>query len=504
MANPAATVQSPGRNRRNHPCHCGSGRKFKLCCDRLVAKAAPPPPPQPLPAEVAAQQHNALARSLSGMGHMEASTGLMREACRLWPSGRWAAQYNSDFLFSLHYRAYDRAAVFAEHRAWAERHSLPQLPAVRHRHAKPRVGLVSTEVRDGPVARFFLPFLRHRDRERFDVTIYACQDRAQEDGVTETMRTLADHFRAAPFDGAAGLARCIRNDEIDLLVDLAGHLGGFVLPALSMRPAPVQVGYLDGSLGTSGVSAIDYQITDALADPDGDEFFTEKLWRVPAPFYCYEPPAGCPEVMPAPALRNGYVTFGSFNRLSKHSPETLATWNRILEAVPQSRLLLKAKVLGIPDSHAEVRSWFPAVDPSRIECVGTGPSPDYLRDYGRVDIALDSTPYAGGVTTCEALWMGVPVVTLNGDRHAARVGTSILGALGLPALVARDADQYVAIAQRLANAGPERLNGMRRSMRARIYHRGLTDGPRFARKMEDAFAAMLHAGQRGDVHWMLR
>src|SRR5882724_1243596 len=286
----------------------------------------------------AAQKHNELGLLLIEVGRVEEAVAQFETAIQLDPGDHG---WHSNLLLALNYRAYDRATVLARHREWAARHSLPRLEPVRYRHARSRIGFVSPNVLNCAEPRFLLPLLRHLDRQRFEVFLYSVTRPRYEDAVTATLRSLADRWHAGAWNDAAALAQRIRDDEIDLLVDLGGHIGYHALKAFTMRPAPVQATYL-GDLSTTGIDAIDYFITDAVAAPAGDEFFAERLWRVPPPFLCYEPRDDAPEVTPTPALRNGYVTFGSFNILAKLSDETVALWSRVLEATPGSRLLLKA------------------------------------------------------------------------------------------------------------------------------------------------------------------
>jgi predicted O-linked N-acetylglucosamine transferase (SPINDLY family) len=286
--------------------------------------------------------------------------------------------------------------------------------------------------------------------------------------------------------------RQICADGIDVLIDLAGHTEGTRLPALASKPAPVTASWL-GYPGTTGLPTIDYRITDPLADPEGSErLHTERLIRLPQGFLCYRPPAEAPEVLPPPALAREGVTFGSFNRLAKVTPEVVKVWARILHALPRARLLVKDALLRNEDFRRDFAESFAreGVGPERLDLRAFMPGlADHLGAYGEVDVALDPFPYNGTTTTCEALWMGVPVVNLVGDRHAGRVGLSLLSRVGLDHLTASEIDSYVRIATVLAGDLPG-LARLRGELRDRLRQSSLCDAPRFARAFEVALRAM--------------
>jgi predicted O-linked N-acetylglucosamine transferase (SPINDLY family) len=292
--------------------------------------------------------------------------------------------------------------------------------------------------------------------------------------------------------GDREFAQLVFDDRIDILVDLGGHTGSSRLEAFGYKPAPVQVTWL-GYPDTTGLPEVDYRFTDILADPPGAEaFHTEQLVRLPACFLCYAPRHPCPAPSPPPALTTGRVTFGSFNNLAKLSPQTLRAWAAILQSVPTAHLFIKGKALRDPLSHEQFRQKLIAhgIDITRTELQGwTTSSEDHMELYGHVDIALDTFPYNGTTTTCEALWMGVPVVTLTGETHAGRVGTSLLSAVGLNELVAGTETAYIELATRLAG-DPQQLAHRRADLRDRMASSPLCDGPRFAREVEDAYRAM--------------
>jgi predicted O-linked N-acetylglucosamine transferase (SPINDLY family) len=283
------------------------------------------------------------------------------------------------------------------------------------------------------------------------------------------------------------VARLIREDGIDMLVDLAGHTLGSRLLVFARKPAPVQLTFM-GYVNTTGVAAIDYRITDAVADPPGvnDARYTERLLRLPTSLFGYRPPDDAPAVGPLPAVANGFPTFGSFNNFSKITSAVVDTWVQLLLKSPQSRLIM----FGVPagETQRRVRESFAAhgVDPARLELHARTGFADYLQIHNRVDIALDPFPFNGGATTCHALWMGVPTVALAGEVFAARTGMSLLNAVGLPELVASDVNDYIEIAANLAVDLP-RLGAMRAGLRERMRSSSVGDLPRFVANLEGLY-----------------
>ena len=380
-------------------------------------------------------------------------------------------------------------AMLAEHRAWGIRLAVPSpAPFPSRRPGRLRIGYVSADFRTHSVAYFLEPLLAHHDRQAVELFCYA-QGR-QADATTGRLRALADHW--IPIEGLADaeVAARIRADGIDLLVDLGGHTGNSRLAVFALRAAPVQVSWL-GYPNTTGLAAMDYRLTDAIADPPGltDPFHVERLVRLADGFLCYRPPAGAPDVAPPPVGAHGFVTFGSFNHPAKLSDATVRVWGQVLDRVPDSRLLLKSKAFEDDSTRRHHQDRFAAVGVAldRLELVGHIDDPQgHLAAYDRIDVALDPFPYNGTTTTCEALWMGVPVVTLAGERHAGRVGASLLHRVGLERLVADDRDAYVAVAADLA-ADRALMATLRTGMRDRLARSPLLDGVGFARSIEAVF-----------------
>ena len=397
----------------------------------------------------------------------------------------------TNLLLALNYSpSHGAQEIFAEHRRFGARFARPYVEP-RPEPTWPRrlrVGYVSPDFRKHAVAQFSEPILANHDRERFEVFCYYTNQ--HEDEVTERLRRLSDHWLDSSVMSDAELAGRIRSDGIDLLVDLAGHMIGNRLPVFAAKPAPVQLSYL-GYPNTTGLEAVDYRITDDRADPPGeaDRWSVERLLRPWPTYFCYRPPVHAPEIGPLPAAATGGVTFGSFNNFPKVSGPFLDAAARILAAVPGSRLKLKSKVLGVPSVAQGVRERLAGngIDPGRLELVGWEKTVEsHLAAYGSIDIAIDTFPYNGATTTCEALWMGVPVVTLAGDRHAGRVGSSLLNAVGLGELVAKDVDAYVAACAALA-ADLGALARLRSGMRERMRRSPLMDEAGFTRALERSY-----------------
>jgi predicted O-linked N-acetylglucosamine transferase (SPINDLY family) len=349
-----------------------------------------------------------------------------------------------------------------------------------------RIGYVSPDLRRHSVAYFVEPVLARHDRNRFEIFCYHLS--ALEDDVSERLRGLSEHWFNAHGLPAAVLADRIRDDGIDILVDLAGRTGQHRLAAFAERPAPVQMTWL-GFPSTVGLPAIEYRITDWQVDPAGYERFnTEKPVRLPHSYFCYRP-GPAPDIGPMPSIANGHITFGSFNNIAKVSDAVLALWAGVLQAVPGSRLVLKNKMLTEAAVCARLRAGFSAagIDPERLDLLAWLPdNTGHLDLYNRIDIALDTYPYNGATTTCEALWMGVPVVSRCGETHAARMGRSILAAAGLGECVAESDEAFIGIAAALA-ADHARRAALRAGLRRQLAASPLMDEAGFTAALEQCF-----------------
>lgn len=432
-----------------------------------------------------------LGNVLKHKGKQEAAAAAYRKAVELRPD---FAEAHVNLAYLLHYHpGVSPQAVFEEHARWSERHAKPlENPIQPHGNRRDperrlRIGYVSPDFRQHPVSRFFLPVIGRHDRERFEVHCYS--DVADPDATTGQIRARADHWHDIAGLTDAQVADVIRNDQIDILVDLAGHTADNRLLAFARKPAPVQVTYL-GYPGSTGLTAIDYRLTDALADPPGltESLHSEQLVRLSECAWCYEP-GDTPDPAPRP---DRPITFGCFNNFAKITEPVLDLWARILKEVPDSMLLLKGLALMQESSRQSVYRHFESlgIERNRLELLGLSTSHhEHLALYNRMDIALDTFPYHGTTTTCEALWMGVPVVTLAGQSHASRVGVSLLTNVGLAELVARDTGQYVEIAAGLVGA-PSCLADLRGTLRERMRRSPLMDAVQFTRNVEAAYRSV--------------
>lgn len=401
----------------------------------------------------------------------------------------------SNRLFaSLYSDRRDAAAILALHRELA-RKIAPAAPVrtawknARDPGRRLRVGYLSPDMRAHPVSVFFEPVLAHHDARQFDVYCYSTT-RAP-DAVTGRLRAMAAVWRDCQGMSDARLAGQIEADAIDVLVDLAGHTAQNRAPVLRSKPAPIQALYI-GYPGTSGLPEVDYLIADArVCPPELEHYYTERVLRLEGSFWCFRPPDCAPEPAGLAANQNGYVTFGSYNALQKMAAGTAALWARVLQTVPRSRLVLKSLAFADAATRRAIQRRFidAGIAETRVDVVPPSDSSAFLAEYHRLDIALDPFPYNGGTTSCEALWMGVPVVTLAGERFCSRMGMSLLENIGLPELVAHSADDYVRIAAGLA-ADLTRLRALRETLRSRLSTSPVCDGARTARELERAYRNM--------------
>jgi protein O-GlcNAc transferase len=352
-----------------------------------------------------------------------------------------------------------------------------------------RVGMVSGDLRIHPVGFFLENVLAHLDPERIELIAYVTQP--NEDELTARIKPRFAAWRSIFGCDDAAAARMIHDDGVQILIDLAGHTAHSRLPIFAWKPAPLQISWL-GYWASTGVAEIDYVLADPVTVPPSDEAqFTEQTWRLPHTRFCFTPPSGAGPVAPLPALRNGYPTFGSFQSISKVDGAALELWSRVLTKLPSARLRMQSWQLDQTDAKQRLllRLERAGIDASRVTLCGPVPRADYLAQYAEVDIILDTFPFPGGTTTCEALYMGVPTVTLAGSTMMSRQGAGLLTCAGLEGWIASDHDDFVAIA--LAQAShPDRLADLRAVLRAQVLASPLFDAPLFARNLEQALYGM--------------
>lgn len=444
-----------------------------------------------------------------------AYSGALHECCRfaeareIFRQGAMMAPHDVLFMgkrasfsnFDDGLTAAERAAVhFEAGDAYA---SMPGVMPVNHSNKpdpdrKLRIGVISPDFRNHSCAFFLEPLLASLDRSSFELHLYYTM--GIRDDHTARFKAMAKNFRQfTPQPGATeGMGFKIWNDRIDILIEMAGHTDGNRMNVMQGFPAPVQATYL-GYPNTTGLRAVGYRIVDSITDPPGsDALASETLVRIDPCFLCYKPPAEAGPIDPTPPMsRPGArgVTFGCFNNAMKASPTAISLWASALRSVPGSTIVLKSGSFADPTVHAYVLEEFATggIPPERIIFEGaTQGTAAHLDRYNSIDIALDPTPYNGTTTTCEALWMGVPVVTLVGDFHAARVSASLLSAVGLGELAAKDAADYASIAADMA-ANPSKLADLRTTLRARMAASPLCDATGHASRFGGALRAMWHA-----------
>ena len=430
-----------------------------------------------------------LANARVSSGDQEGGLAAARDAVAAAPddSIAWRALANS--------LVYHPAATGMALREAAERSATllcgpapPKLANTRQPERRLRLGLLSATLKTHPVGWLTLAGFEALDPAHFDIVVFSQPLGPHPDTMARRFRALASDWMVADTDSAAARAERIRDHDIDILIDLGGNGDQGWAATCAWRAAPVQIKWVGAQSHTSGIAAMDWFITDRWeSPPDAEAQHTEKLLRMPDGYCCYSPPPYAPDVSPLPAIANGFVTFGCFNNLAKITPDVIATWARILSRVTGSRLLLKAHQFADPDIAAAVHARFAAlgVDPARVELRGASPHRALLEQYAEVDIALDPFPYTGGLTTCEALWMGVPVVTRPGDYFATRHSTSHLCNVGLGDWVAADIDAYVELAASRA-ADIAALAALRGALRPRMAASPLCDAPRFGRNLAAA------------------
>lgn len=433
-----------------------------------------------------------LGTTLMRLGQTEKSIELLRNTVKKRPDNN---QAHSNLLLYMHYLPdVKRSSIFEESRRWANANLPARMAKTTHNNdpdpdRRLKIGYISPDFHEHSVTYFFEPLLDAHNRR--NVEVYGYGNVMHYDDTTDRLKRKFDHYHnIRPLDDKEAAA-LIERDGVDILIDLAGHSGNSRIYAMAYKPAPIQVTWL-GYPDTTGMSQIDYRLTDCIADPPGSQqFYTEELFCLPEGFLCYGPGEAMPPIADSPVQKKGSITFGSFNSSSKINPVIIELWSRILKSTPDSSLLLKFRSGG----DDEIRDMFLrrfekfGISPDRIATCGWVVSPGHLELYNQVDIALDTYPYNGTTTTCQALLMGVPVISLAGEHHMSRVGLSILTRLGLEFFAASTPDEYVAKTAALA-ANPDALAKIRASMRTRMAVSPLCNKDKFAENIEQAYRKM--------------
>jgi protein O-GlcNAc transferase len=433
---------------------------------------------------------NNLGMALLELGRIDEA-----DACfdRILAADPTDAPARSNRIYALHFSPlFSTKDIREELARWNRSHAAPLKAGIApHSNSRQldrplRIGYVSADFREHVVGWNMLSWLPEHDSARFRIFCYAGV-RAP-DAVTRQLQSHVQEWRDIAGVSDADAAKMIREDQIDILVDLSLHTSGNRLLVFARKPAPVQVSYL-GYPGSTGLETVEYRLSDPILGADeGQVEHTERTICLPRTYWCYRPGGTTPEVAAPPAISSGTITFGCLNQFQKISRPALDVWRQLMQAVPGSRLLLHAPA---GEHRGQLIQPFQrsGVAAERIEFVERLAWPQYIRTYQRIDIALDPFPYGGGITTCDALWMGVPVITLRGKSSVGRSGASILHNLNLPDCIAESPEQYLAAAAGLA-ADFARLTDLRSSLRRRMLDSPLMSAPQFARDIEAAFVRM--------------
>ena len=436
-----------------------------------------------------------MANILLKLGNRNEAILLYQRAMELKP---YINYYFSNLLLALHYSEHiTPREIYAQHKKWSEKYELP-LKNLLQSHTndrsagkKIRIGYVSPDFTRHPVSNFFEPLLASHDRSNFEIFCYSNVKRA--DIMTEHLKNMADNWRDIFNITDEDAAEMIRSDNIDILVDLAGHTAFNRMMLFARKPSPIQVTYL-GYPNTTGLKTMDYRITDSYADPPGktEHLHSEELVRLPHSFLCYQPPEKTPHIGEPPSLKKGYVTFGSLNNRSKITPDMVRVWAEIVNMIPDARLIFKFNFSSDPLAQILLQDTLDQanITMDRIELYDyTLSKEEHLDLYNKVDIALDTFPYNGTTTTCEALWMGVPVITLEGKVHVSRVGLSLLSTIGMTYLVAKSKGEYIKKAVDLAADIEKRLY-LRSNLQSLMRSSPLMNAKGFTQALEHEFRKM--------------
>ena len=433
------------------------------------------------------EAHRNLGNTLKELGMHGEAVASYRKALTLAPDDE--KTYSAMLVLMNFVEGIAPDAKFADHLGYAAQFERAAGRRITHENEcdyrrRLRLGYLSFDFGNSILQYYLQPLFAGHDKDAFELFMY--DNASRETDTTQVLKRYANTWRCIAGASDTQVADLIRTDEIDILVDLSGHLTNNRLLTFALKPAPVQMTWL-GYQNTTGLRSMDYRITDSYCDPPGvtERYYTEKLLRLPESSWCYCPPCAI-QPTPLPALTNGYITFGCLNLFMKITQGALQLWAEILRHVKESRLTL----IGVPSGEATVRVKCifarAGVTANRLSFLPRMPEAEYRNAYRQVDIALDPFPYNGLSTTLDALWMGVPVVTLAGNTYAARCGVSVLSTVGLSEFIAADSSRYFDIARTLAE-NLARLDAIRQSLPHRISHSSLADGPRFAQNMESLY-----------------
>ena len=436
--------------------------------------------------------YNIMANSLIRCGFQQESFEARKNALEYCCDAN-AFMPASEYLFNLNYTEKSREEIFAlhdKHRLFWESEPLParaQFPQTE----KIKIGFVTADLRKHAVAFFMKALFECYDREKFEFHCFSFT--SSPDGITEKFIKLSSKWHDVHKLQIDEIVKIIRGEQISVLVDLSGHTAAWQLKIYGHRPAPVQVAYC-GYPNTTGFRSIDYRITDDICEPsDAQNFHSEKLYKIDDCFLCFSPNDDFPETHFEPFGKRPII-FGSFNNLSKMTPQTIKLWCKVVNSVPNGKFAIKNVYLGDPKLRDLIISRFIRNGLSEEQIVNIPSNMDakeHYEQYNKIDIALDSFPYNGTTTTCEALYMGVPVITILGDRHVSRVSASLLTTVGLPELIAKDENEFVRIAAELAQ-NTTRLAEIKRSLRTKMQNSPLTDKKAFTQKFQNAIVEMIN------------
>jgi protein O-GlcNAc transferase len=430
-----------------------------------------------------ARAHNNLGNALLDTGCPEDAIKSYKKALSLDPSH---LRTHSNFIYCYQYLSTGNFSELNQYlQDWNQRHgqtgifSSQKFIDNKNSRQRLRLGFVSSDLRRHPVGYFLIGVLENLSSDQFEIFCYA--DHHEGDDLTKRFERASDRWTNCYNNTNFQLDSKIRQDKVDILFELSGHTKGNRLALFALKPSPIQISWGIGYPGSTGLSTIDYMLTDrSHVTPLEDNYYRENILRMADGVSVYEAPDYAPAVSELPLDSNGYITFGSLNQPRKINQQVLNIWVTLLVSVPESKLLLKYTSMDDPSTISRIEEVFTSrdIEPARLIVEGGEPHAEFLGRYSAIDIALDTFPYSGGITSCEAMWMGVPVITFTGTLIASRHATSHLTCVGLTEFIAADEESYIETAQQLAN-DPDKLRNIRSNLRTRMASSPLCDGPRF-------------------------